>query len=88
MLFSIGMANCPSDLAQGKRELTKPSQSDVPSVQKMQSSPQTTAFLNLSANKADLPSFLPRALSEMAEKKLKSANELVVAGSFNDLMRV
>ena len=45
------------------------------------------SFLSLSANKADLASFLSEALVEMAPE-LQPSQELVVAGGFGDVMKV
>ena len=44
-------------------------------------------FLSLSANKAELASFLSEALVEIAPE-LQPSQKLVVAGGFNDVMKV
>ncbi|KAG1649565.1 Mpv17-like protein 2 [Nymphon striatum] len=46
------------------------------------------SFLSLSENKADLTAFLSEAMVEMAEEKLNPTHELVVAGGFEDLLKV
>ncbi|KAG1661763.1 hypothetical protein GQR58_021271 [Nymphon striatum] len=46
------------------------------------------SFLSLSENKADLAAFLSEAMVEMAEEKLNPTHELVVAGGFEDLLKV
>ncbi|KAG1652798.1 hypothetical protein GQR58_026049 [Nymphon striatum] len=46
------------------------------------------SFLSLSENKADLAAFLSEAIVEMAEEKLNPTHELVVAGGFEDLLKV
>ncbi|KAG1654512.1 hypothetical protein GQR58_024970 [Nymphon striatum] len=46
------------------------------------------SFLSLSENKADLAAFLSEAMVEMAEEQLNPTHELVVAGGFEDLLKV
>ncbi|KAG1689630.1 hypothetical protein GQR58_007711 [Nymphon striatum] len=46
------------------------------------------SFLSLSENKANLAAFLSEAMVEMAEEKLNPTHELVVAGGFEDLLKV